>query len=692
MQKIVAASAVLTVSAGAQEADPFLWLEGVEDERALDWVRSQNARSLKELEGDSRFDAFHEASLNIYNSEERIAAPSLVGDKVRNFWQDADHVRGLWREASLASYLAGAPEWRTILDFDALAAAEEENWVYKGASCLAPDYDRCIVSLSRGGSDAVVRREFLIGEGRFVEDGFRLEESKGATAWLDVDTLLVGVDFGDGTMTESGYPRTTRLWKRGQAIEEAETIFEGEAADVGIWPYSIIRDGVVYGFITKSKSFFEREHYALDGATASLLPFPAKSSVEGVLDGFIIATLQEDWKHRGRSFASGDVVAFSREKNRADLVFSPNDEQAIGSVATPENALLVQMLDNIVGKVQSIKRVRGKWRRTEIDLPGEGDVSLGGVNARGDDFFLYFDSPTVPATLYYVGEDGERSRVKQSPAFFDAEGVVMRQHFATSADGTKVPYFVIGREDVLEAGNAPVIQYGYGGFEVPVTPGYSGTVGKLWYENGGVYVIANIRGGGEFGPRWHQAALKENRQRAFDDFFAVSEDLIKRGVTSPEKLGALGGSNGGLLMGVALTQRPDLYNALAIGVPLLDMLRYHKLLAGASWVGEYGDPDVPEERAVLEQYSPYQNLKTDGEYPRVFFFTSTKDDRVHPGHARKMAALMEQNNQPFLYFENIEGGHGAAANRNQAARRAALQYVYFMRQLVDGYEEPNGAE
>ncbi|MEL7485960.1 MAG: prolyl oligopeptidase family serine peptidase [Pseudomonadota bacterium] len=686
MTKIIAASAALSVSAAAAEegADPYLWLEGVEDERALDWVRGQNDRSLSELEGDARFKAFHDASLEIYNSDERIAAPSLVGDTVRNFWQDADQVRGLWRRASLSSYLAGEPEWDAILDIDALADAEKENWVFKGAGCLAPENNRCILSLSRGGSDAVVRREFLIDESGFVEDGFILPESKGATAWLDENTLLVGVDFGEGSMTTSGYPRQTRLWKRGEDPAEAPVIFEGEDADVGIWPYSITRDGKTYGFITRSVTFFEKEHYLLDEDGApSKLPFPARSDVEGVLDGLIIAALQEDWSHRRRKFSRGDIVSYDPKKNRAELVFRPTDRQAVGGVAAPENGLLVQILDNIVGKVKSIKRERGKWNVEDVDLPGEGDVSLGGVNATGDDFFLYFDSPTTPATLHYVDAEGARTSVKQSPAFFDAEGVVMRQYEAKSADGTKVPYFVIGRDDVLEAGNAPTIQYGYGGFEVPVTPGYSGTVGKLWYEQGGVYVIANIRGGGEFGPRWHQAALKENRQRAFDDFFAVSEDLIKRGVTSPEKLGAFGGSNGGLLMGVALTQRPDLYNALAIGVPLLDMMRYHKLLAGASWIGEYGDPEIPEERAFIRKYSPYQNLDADGEYPRVFFFTSTKDDRVHPGHARKMAALMEANEQPFLYYENIEGGHGAAANRKQAAYRTALQYIYFMRQLSD---------
>jgi len=686
MMKIAAAGAALTTTqAMAQDtSDPFLWLEEVEGEKALGWVRSQNERSLKELEGDARFAGFHEAALEIFNSEDRIAAPSLSKDMVRNFWQDASHVRGLWRQATRESYLAGEPNWETLLDIDKLAENEGENWVFKGVDYLSPDNDRCIVSLSRGGSDAVVRREFIISDKKFVDDGFVFEESKGSTAWANADTLLVGLDFGAGTMTDSGYPRTTRLLKRGDSIQNAPIIFEGEQTDVGVWPFTVIRDEQVFGFITRSITFFEREHYLLDeDGKPDKLPFPRKSNLEGVLDGLIIASLQEEWSHKRKKFKAGDIVAFDVKKNKAELVFSPNEKQAVGSIATPENALLIQMLDNIAGKVKKLERKRGKWRSEDISLPGVGDVSLGSVNSYGDDFFLYFDSPVNPSTLFYVDNKGERVEVKRSPEFFDVNGVVTKQYEATSSDGTKIPYFVIGLEDVIKAGNAPTIQYGYGGFEVPVTPGYSGTIGKLWYENGGVYVIANIRGGGEFGPRWHQAALKENRQRAFDDFFAVSEDLISRGITSSDKLGAYGGSNGGLLMGAAMTQRPDLYNAQAIGVPLLDMLRYDKLLAGASWVGEYGDPDIDEERAYILKYSPYQNLKEDADYPRVFFFTSTKDDRVHPGHARKMAAKMEKMEHPFLYYENIEGGHGAAANHNQAAYRTALQYVYFMRQLAD---------
>ncbi|MEO0612443.1 MAG: prolyl oligopeptidase family serine peptidase, partial [Pseudomonadota bacterium] len=697
------------VTAPADKEDPFLWLEDVEGERALTWVRAQNDRTLAELKNDPRFAPMEAAALNILNDDNRIAAPSIVGERVRNFWQDETHVRGIWREASLQSYVDGEPDWKTLLDLDKLAKDEDENWVWEGADCLAPDYDRCLLTLSRGGSDAAVTREFILSSGTFVEDGFNLPEMKAGAAWLGEDMVIVGGDIADDGLTASGYPKKTRVWTRGQQVEDAPVLFTGDESDVGVWPGSVARANKYFSFITRSLTFYDREYYVVsqDGSKIVQVPVPPKTTLAGYLHGTMVMTLQEDWTpadQPGETFKSGDIVGVSiigvdgaagtpTAKLYVKTIFSPTPQQSVQAVRTAQQGIFVQLLDNIVGSVKRFdyglaptadeNQLEVKWTQSDVALPGQGDVSLGSVDDQGSDFFLYFDSPTEPSTLYYVNTARERVRVKQSPSFFDAEGVTMRQFEATSADGTKVPYFVIGREAIMEKGNAPIVQYGYGGFEIPITPGYAALTGKLWYENDGLYVIANIRGGGEFGPRWHQAALKENRQRAYDDFFAVSEDLIAKGLTSPEKLGALGGSNGGLLMGVAMTQRPDLYNALGIGVPLLDMLRYHTLLAGASWVGEYGNPDIPAERAYIEKYSPYQNLKADGDYPRVYFFTSTKDDRVHPGHARKMAAKMEQFDQPFLYFENIEGGHGAAANLKQVATRQALQYVYFLRQLAD---------
>lgn len=677
-----------------ETTDPFLWLEEVHGEAPLAWVRGQNERSLNELEGDARFNSFHEQALKIVTSTERIASPVIVGDRVRNFWQDEDHVRGIWREATLSSYIAGAPQWETLLDIDKLAREEDENWVWKGAYGLAPAYDRCIITLSRGGSDAAVRREFIVSERKFVADGFTLPEMKGEMAWIDQNRILVGGDIADDGLTLSGYPRVVRLWERGQSVEQSRIVFSGDHEDVAVWPGSFISDQGVYSYILQAHTFYERSYFQFtDGADIAHLPIPRRSSLSGLKNGLVVS-LQENWtdKQAGFDYKSGDLVWLSHRGDffESQLIFSPNSRQAIQSVHVNSAAIYVQLLDNIVGTVIKItgpSDVSGKsdgqssWDASRLSLPGEGDVSLGSVNDFGEDLFLYFDSPAQPPTLYYSAQSTDQKLVQQTPHYFEAGNIVLRQYQATSADGTDIPYFVIGQAAVIDKGNAPTIQYGYGGFEVPVVPGYSAINGKLWLERGGVYVIANIRGGGEFGPRWHQAALKENRQRAYDDFFAVSEDLIAKGITSPERLGALGGSNGGLLMGVAMTQRPDLYKAIAIGVPLLDMLRFHKLLAGASWMGEYGDPDKPDERDYIEAYSPYQNLKDDAVYPKAYLFTSTKDDRVHPGHARKYAAKLEQAGHPFLYYENIEGGHGAAANLNQSAFRLALQYIYFARLL-----------
>jgi len=664
--------------------DPYIWLEEVEGERALDWVREQNARSLEELEGDARFAPMFEAAKEILNSDARIPYVSLRGETVYNFWQDAEHVRGLWRRASLESYLAGAPDWDVILDVDALAEAEDENWVYKGVECLAPDYDRCMVQLSRGGSDASVHREFLISEKAFVDGGFVVPEGKSGLGWIDEDTLLVGAETGAETTTDSGYPIETRVWARGTALAEAPVLKRGENSDVGVWPFAEVDGGRVWAGVVRAVTFFETEYYLRAEGGLKRLSVPLKSEMVGAVGDRLVFTLQEDWSTGGEDYAAGAVVALDPETDEVELVFAPSGRQAVEDVSLGESAVYVTLLDDIVGKVRRFEPARRGWRGADVALPDGGVLSIASVNADGDDFFANFEDPTTPDSLYYVSAKGEAKVVRETPAFFDAEGVVVRQHEATSKDGTKVPYFVIGKEEVLEAGPAATVQYGYGGFQISILPTYSAVTGKLWIEKGGVYVIANIRGGGEFGPAWHQAALKENRWRAYEDFFAVSEDLIARKITTAEQLGALGGSNGGLLMGVAFTQRPDLYEAIGCGVPLLDMMRFHKLLAGASWVGEYGSPEIPAERENLLTFSPYQNLEENADYPRVFFFTSTKDDRVHPGHARKTAKKMEAMGHPFLYYENIEGGHAASANQNQLARRIALQYVYFARQLMDG--------
>ena len=666
------------------EDDPFLWLEEIEGERALEWVDEQNERSQDYLASDGRYEALYNEALAILDSDDRIPYGNLRGDYVYNFWRDEEHVRGVWRRATLESYKTDDPEWELLLSIDALAESEDENWVYKGASCLAPDYDRCMISLSRGGKDAAVRREFSIADKWFVDGGFKVPEAKSGLAWIDKDTLLIGTDWGDGALTESGYPRIAKRWVRGTPLTDAETIFEGKAQDVGVWTAAAHRPEGVTPLIIRAVTFFESEFYVEQNGAFQQLPLPLKAEIVDIVNGVVFATLQQDWTYKDTTYPQGALVSFDLETDQASLVYAPGAREAIRNVEATASALYAQTLDNVVGKIWRLEPSGDGWTRQQIDVPDNGVVSIASANSFRDDLMVNFESPARPDTLFYVSETGAVEAIKSLPAMFDAADVVIQQREATSSDGTKIPYFVIGKEDALEAGaGAPVHLYAYGGFEVAQLPRYSATVGKLWIERGGVYVIANIRGGGEFGPAWHQAGLKTNRQIIFDDFYAVAEDLIDWGVATPQTLGVSGGSNGGLLMGVALTQRPDLFGAVTINVPLLDMLRYDQLLAGASWVGEYGDPANPGERAFLAGYSPYQNLDPSADYPLPFIYTSTKDDRVHPGHARKFAARMDEQGHPFLYYENTEGGHAGAANNKQTAMRLALQYSYFLDQFVD---------
>lgn len=675
----------------AQSGDPFLWLEEIEGEKQLDWVRSQNARSLGELQADPRFEPMEEEALAILTSKERIPRGRIRGDALYNFWRDDKHVRGLWRRSPIESYRAGTPEWETLLDVDALAKAEGKNWIYHGADCLGPDYDRCLVELSPGGSDAGVLREFSIAKKSFVEDGFTVPLGKNTSAWLDKDTLLVSSDWGEGR-TSSGYPRAVRKWKRGTPLEDAEPVFAGEVGDVRVSPFVMRRAGESYPIIRRATTFYEGERYWLqpDGEL-KFLPFPKRARIAGLINGRILARLQEPWSYGGESYPQGALVALKLEDMSAEVVFHPGRSQALNEVAVGKTAVFVALLDDVAGKALRIRREGDKWVSQDIGAPPNGVVKIAAADSDRDDLFLLTESLRTPQTLHHVSTEDELSTVLSLPALYDASNVVVEQHFTKSKDGTRVPYFVMGRKDVLEKGDAPTIQYGYGGFLIPTLPIYYGDpgrpqhgalAGKLWVSRGGVLVLSNIRGGGEYGPRWHEASLLENRQRSYDDFFAIAEDLIARGVTTPEKLGAVGRSNGGLLMGVVLTQRPDLYAAIDCGVPLFDMKRYHKLLAGASWMAEFGDPDKPDQWEFLSKYSPYQNVKPGQSYPNVLFYTSTKDDRVHPGHARKAAALLAEYGYDFYYYENIEGGHGGTANQQQLAMRTALEFAYFANQLM----------
>jgi len=674
--------------------DPHQWLEEIEGAKAIEWVRAQNARSVAVLEAVSAFEALKQDALAILTSQERIPLGQIRNGQVYNFWQDASHVRGLWRRASIASYRSGTPAWEILIDYDALARTEKRNWIRGAVSCLSPEYRHCMIQLSDGGTDAAFWREFDTSTKQFVQSGFSLPEAKSRVAWIDRDTLLIGMDTGDGSLTSSGYARVLRVWRRGTDYRNAPIFVEGRTSDVALWPRVEQDNGKAHVFGQQAVSFFEsKHHYAADAAgKPRVLPLPPNADLEGVLDGQAIFLLREAWSHGGRQYGQGSVVAYDLATDAAALVFRPTEAQAVGSVEVGKSSIVIQYLEDVAGNAARVtRRASGEWDAQDITVPDNGVVKLVSVGGGTDDAMISFESLTTPPSLLYVDAGNRVSTVRQAPAFYDASDVVVEQRFATSADGTRVPYFVMGRTSVLAAGRAPTVQYGYGGFlsstlpvyyEDPSRPQHGALAGRLWVSRGGVLVLSNIRGGAEYGPRWHQAALKEHRQRAFDDFIAVSEHLIETGVTTPARLGAIGRSNGGLLVGAVMTQRPELYGGIVNGVPLFDMKRYHQLLAGASWIGEYGNPDVAEEWAYISRYSPYQKLEAGRRYPKVFLYTSTKDDRVHPGHARKAAARLAELGYDYFYYENIEGGHGGTANQEQLAYRIALEYAYFMRMLM----------
>jgi prolyl oligopeptidase len=669
--------------------DPFLWLEDIDGPRALAWLRAENARSLARLESDPRYSAFLSEARAIITAADRIPYPSFLGDDLVNFWQDEAHVRGLWRRTTLDSFRVAEPRWETLLDIDALAAAEGRNWVFHGIVSLPPEYRRCLVSLSDGGKDASELREFDVAARRFTANGFALPEAKQSAVWVDDDTLLVARDWGPGTLTASGYPFIVKKLGRGGPLSDAEPIFTGTPNDISVGA-NLLRDpdGTLRGVgINRQINFFDSERYLLTARGPLRLPVPLRSSFRAFVAGQLVFSLEQNWGGLpSGALVSLDLDACLRDPDRVTpvLIVAPGPRESIEDAAATRDRLLVTIYRNVQGAAVSYRFDNGAWQASPVSLPEQASVHIAAASNRHDRVFVDVAGFLDPNALWLVEPQAGRAEpVKSIPPRFDASADVVEQFEAASSDGTAVPYFVVRPKSLAVDGSAPTLLYGYGGFQVSLTPSYLGATGKLWLEKGGVYVVANIRGGGEFGPTWHQAALKSGRRHAFEDFIAVAEDLIRRGITSPRRLGIMGGSNGGLLMGVMLTQRPDLFRAIVIQVPLLDMLRYHNLLAGASWVAEYGDPENPEEAAFLRAISPYHNVKPGRGYPEPFFVTSTKDDRVHPGHARKMAARMQAMGLPFLYYENVDGGHSAAANLEERARRTALEYAYLARKLMD---------
>lgn len=671
--------------APAAMTDPYLWLEDIEGERAIAWVREQNERSLGQLESDPRFAGLHAEALAIANSRDRLPLGDIREGYLYNFWQDEIHVRGIWRRSPIDAYARGEPQWETLLDVDALARAENANWVYKGVDCLE-GYDLCMVQLSDGGRDASTYREFSLRTRSFVDTGFIVPEAKSTVTWLDADTLLIGTDWGPGSMTESGYPFVMKRWRRGTPLSSAQEIMRGQASDVGMYSGTLedVDDRRV-PVVINAVTFFETTKWRLDTAAPQQINLPAKSTLIGLYRGFLLFTLEEAW----RGLPQGALAAYpledsNSENPRAVALFSPNERQSIESVTVTRGAILVALYDNVRGRLLRIAHDGSAWSQTQVDMPTTGSISFAGSSPTDDRAFAVYEDHLTPSTLYALEDRATHARrIRSLPPQFDASPYVAEQFEAVSRDGTRVPYFLLHRRDMPLDGNNPTLLWAYGGFQVSYPPTYSPYVGKLWLDNGGVYALANIRGGGEFGPAWHQAGLRTHRQLIFDDFYAVEQDLVNRRITSPRRLGIMGGSNGGLLMGVMLNQHPEMINAAVVQVPLLDMLRYDQLLAGASWVDEYGSPNNPEERAFLERISPYQNLRPRDDFPLPFVVTSTKDDRVHPGHARKYVARLTELGMPVLYYENIDGGHAAAANLNEAARRRALEYTYLMQRLMD---------
>ena len=685
------------------ENDPRIWLEEVEGEEALEWVEGQNERTLARLTGDARYQGLFDQALAIYQSEDRIPYGSFYGGYVWNFWQDAEHTHGLWRRTTMESYLTDAPEWDVVLDLDALSETEAKNWVWRGADCLGPDYDRCLISLSDGGSDAAVTREFDLSERAFVADGFVTPEAKGGVSWVDANTVMVGLATSEADTTTSGYPSVAYRWARGTDLADAVEVVRGDRDDVGLFSFRTEdSDGTVYMMASEADTFYDTTWWYLpDGAEPVQLPLPSKSSIQDLYAGELVFTIEEDWTpvEGGETYPQGALLSFTMADFVASgalpavkTVYVPRERQSLGNVGATRSALLVAIDENVVGGLEAFHYADGQWTSETVPVPENMTIGLGSTNIHEDLAFMNAEGFLTPDTLYLVNsQDLTVEPIKSIPDRFDTEGLIVEQHEAESTDGTMIPYFVVRREDVPMDGTTPTLLYAYGGFQVSIRPSYSGTRGQLWLENGGAYVVANIRGGGEFGPAWHQAGLKMNRQRIYDDLISVAEDLNARGLTSPRHLGVYGGSNGGLLTGVMYTQRPDLWNAVVSAVPLLDMLRFNQLLAGASWMGEYGDPSDPDEGAFLRSISPYHNVDANGDYPEIYLFTSTKDDRVHPGHARKMAHLLSELGHPYLYYENTAGGHSAAANLRETARRDALLYTFLMQKLMDD-EDPLDAE
>jgi prolyl oligopeptidase len=663
------------------DEDPYLWLEDITGEDALDWVRRHNEPTLGEL-CDDRFEQMRAEALEVLDTDARIPYVRRRGEYLYNFWRDADQPRGLWRRTTLDSYRTESPEWDVVIDVDALAVADDENWVWAGADVIEPDHALALVSLSRGGSDAAIVREFDMCTREFVTGGFELPEAKTQISWEDEKTVLVGTDFDDDSLTDSGYPRLVKRWKRGQPIDDAELLFSAEPTDVIVAASVDRTPGFERTMLRRAVDFFNDEVYELRGDQLIRIDAPTDAGVS-VHRNWLLIELRTDWLTATGSYSAGSLLAADYDEFLAGtaglhVVFEPDEHTSLNHYAWTRDRLILVTLADVASRVEVV--TPGTWQAEPVPgIPENTNTVVVATDDLGDEILLDSSGFDAPSRLLHGPAGGPLQQIKSAPAFFDAEDITVTQHFATSVDGTSIPYFVVGHRDAT--GPGPTLLGGYGGFEVSRTPGYDGVLGRLWLARGGTYVMANIRGGGEYGPRWHTQAMREGRHLVAEDFAAVAADLVTRGITEVEQLGAQGGSNGGLLMGIMLTKYPELFGALVCQVPLLDMKRFHLLLAGASWVAEYGNPDNPDDWGFIAEYSPYQNISEERTYPPLLITTSTRDDRVHPGHARKMTAALEAAGHRVRYYENIEGGHAGAADNAQTAFKSALSFSFLHRVL-----------
>jgi prolyl oligopeptidase len=678
------------VTAAPENADdPYLWLEEVTGEDALDWVRARNEPTLAQFR-DADFERMRAEALEVLDTDARIPYVVRRGEYLYNFWRDAANPRGLWRRTTLESYRTDAPEWDVLIDVDELGRTDDQKWVWAGAAVIEPDHTRALIGLSPGGSDASVVREFDMETRKFVVDGFELPEAKSQTTWADPDTVLVGTDFGADSLTDSGYPRVIKRWRRGTALTDAETVFEGARTDVRVSASVDRTPGFERTLLGRAIDFWNEEIYELRGSELIRIDAPTDASLS-IHRQWLLIELRTDWYLGTESYVAGSLLAadysdFLSGTAQLSVVFEPDEHTALNHYAWTRDRLLMVTLADVASRVEIV--TPGRWKREpspaggrypQAGIPAATNTVIVAADDTGDEFFLDSSGFVTPSRLMRGTGDGPLDQVKSAPAFFDGENFVVAQYFVESQDGTSIPYFVV--RPAGAQGPGPTLLYGYGGFETANTPAYSGVLGRLWLARGGTYVLANIRGGGEYGPGWHTQAIREGRHKVAEDFAAVATDLVDRGLTTVSQLGAQGGSNGGLLMGVMLTRYPERFGALVCSVPLLDMKRYHLLPAGASWMAEYGDPDKPEDWAFISEYSPYQNISATPQYPPVLFTTSTRDDRVHPGHARKMAAALEAAGHRVFYYENIEGGHAGAADNEQVAFKSALSYSFLWRTL-----------